>query len=202
MLAPIDVLFAAAMGHSAEAFRRSLAGFLIAAVALILLHLCLSLRGGRSAEEKSRWNLWEKLVYLGLVVSVAVLGFTSFYAVLRYGVLGGWLLFVHMFGAGLFVGVLPFLAVTWCEPSRFSGTRTGARTERPPRFFWLPKVMFWMILLSGFVVTGTMLLSMLPLFGTNGLLQLLDIHRYAGLLVVVAMMLHLYCVGLQRAGRR
>ena len=62
--------------------------------------------------------------------------------------------------------------------------------------------MFWVILLGGFAVTMTMLLSMLPLFGTGGLHQLLDLHRYSGLLVVVAMVMHLYCVGLQRIGWR
>jgi hypothetical protein len=66
----------------------------------------------------------------------------------------------------------------------------------------MPKLMFWIILLGGFVVTMTMLLSMLPLFGTDGLYQLLDIHRYAGLLVVVALAIHLYAVVLQRLGWR
>ncbi|MFV1964313.1 MAG: hypothetical protein ACC628_02735 [Pirellulaceae bacterium] len=202
MFTHIGVLFSDVAGHSGESFRRNLAGLLIAAAAVIALHWCLSLRGRRSANAKARWNRWEKLVYLGAMVSVAVLGFTSFFAVLRYGMLSGWLLFAHMFGAGLFVGVLPFLSVTWCEASRFEGHRTAARNDGPRRFFWFPKLMFWMILLGGFIVTVTMLLSMLPLLGTDGLIQLLDIHRYAGLLVVVAMMMHGYCVALQRVGWR
>ena len=47
-----------------------------------------------------------------------------------------------------------------------------------------------------------MLLSMLPLFDTEGLHGLLDIHRYSGLLLVVATMFHLYGVLLRRAGLR
>jgi hypothetical protein len=202
MFTQIGVLLADMASHSGESFRRNLVGFLIAAAVVIVLHFVLSLRGRSSAGEKARWTLWEKLVYLGLLVSVAVLGFTSFFAVLQYGILGGWLLFAHMFGAGLFVGVLPFLSLTWCEASRFSSDRSAQRDQRPPRFFWLPKLLFWLILLGGFVVTVTMLLSMLPLFGTDGLHQLLDIHRYAGLLVVVALALHLYAVVLQRLGWR
>ena len=38
-----------------------------------------------------------------------------------------------------------------------------------------------------------MLLSMLPIFGTDGLHALLDIHRYAGLMAVVVLAIHFYC---------
>ncbi len=69
-------------------------------------------------------------------------------------------------------------------------------------FFWLPKLMYWLLLASGLAVCLTMLLSMLPIFGTEGLEVLLDIHRFTGLLAVVALLLHLYCVLLQRARLR
>ena len=62
--------------------------------------------------------------------------------------------------------------------------------------------MFWLLLFSGLAVCLTMLLSMLPLFGTDGLEILLDIHRYAGLLAVVALVVHLYCMIIQRARLR
>ena len=62
--------------------------------------------------------------------------------------------------------------------------------------------MFWLFLLAGFTVLITMLVSMLPIFGTDGLNILLDIHRYAGLLAVVTLFIHFYCVLLQRAQLR
>ena len=65
------------------------------------------------------------------------------------------------------------------------------------RFFWLPKFMYWLLLTSGLAVCLTMLLSMLPIFGTEGMEVLLDIHRFTGMLAVVALVLHLYCVLLQ-----
>ena len=71
--------------------------------------------------------------------------------------------------------------------------------QKQPHFFWLPKLTFWIVLAAGVVVAGTMLLSMLPLFGTDGLHVLLDIHRYSGLVVVVALLLHLHSVVLQWA---
>ncbi len=59
--------------------------------------------------------------------------------------------------------------------------------------------MFWLILIGGLVAIGTMILMMLPVFGTDGLVLLLDIHRY-GLAVVVATVLHLYAALLPRFG--
>jgi cytochrome b subunit of formate dehydrogenase len=108
-----------------------------------------------------------------------------------------------MFGAGALVGLLPVLAITWAGPSRFGRGPAGTDEETyAPRFFWIPKVMFWLFLTSGLIVVMTMLLSMLPLFGTHGLHVLLDIHRYAGLLAVVVLVVHFYCVLLQRARLR
>ena len=57
-----------------------------------------------------------------------------------------------------------------------------------------------LILVSGFIVTMTMLVSMLPIFGTDGLHTLLDLHRYSGLVVVIALALHFYGVAIQKVG--
>ena len=62
--------------------------------------------------------------------------------------------------------------------------------------------MFWLFLISGLTVMVTMLFSMLPLFGTDGLNVLLVLHRYAGLLAVVVFSIHVYCMLLQRAHLR
>ncbi len=136
------------------------------------------------------------------MISVAILGLTSFYGVLRFHVLDGWLLFAHMFGAGAFTAMLPLWALTWSSAHQWAKPQETQGEQQPSFFFWLPKLTFWLILAGGIVVTGTMLLSMLPLFGTEGLHRLLDIHRYSGLIVVIALLLHLYGVVLQRARLR
>jgi hypothetical protein len=177
--------------HPGEAFNTVLIAGLIATVAIIVVHALLTALFGRRAQQQhSPWTWWERLLYLAMLISVAVLAFTSFYTVRLYGKTEGWWLMAHMNGAGLFVAVLPLLALTWYNANRVhSGTN---------RFFWLPKAMFWLMLIGGLVVILTMLLSMLPMFGTEGLEQLLVIHRYAGLLVVSATVIHLYAVILQR----
>jgi hypothetical protein len=206
MFADISTAISAIAEHPGQAFHSVLVAALIGTAVLMVLHLALSLFGRRTTVPRARWNLWERLVYAAIVISVAILGITSFFAVLRFGVLEGWMLFAHMFGAGAFVFVLPVFAITWCEASRFGAGRTAGTSEEEaecaPRFFWFPKLMFWIMLAGGLIVTMTMLLSMLPLFGTDGLHALLDVHRYSGLLVVVAAALHFYSVLLQRVGLR
>jgi cytochrome b subunit of formate dehydrogenase len=199
MLNDLTANFSDILHHPGKIYPTLLAAALGGTAVMVFLHLLLALLGGRAAKPRHRFNIWEKLVYLGALVSVAVLGITSFYTVLRFGGMHGWWLFAHMFGAGALTGVLPLLALTWCAANRF-GRMTEQQREEPvwPRFFWIPRVMFWLFLLAGFTVLITMLVSMLPIFGTDGLKILLDIHRYAGLLAVVTLLIHFYCVLLQR----
>jgi hypothetical protein len=199
----ISTLIAAGAGNLAAAFRWAVPVTLIAAVVLIVIHLALVVIRRGETPERPRWNLWEVFVYWATVLCVALLGVTAFFAVLRYGVLDGWLLFVHMFGAGALVAVLPLLAITFAEANRFGNASGYGGTETAAvRFFWLPKLMFWLLLVSGLAVSLTMLISMLPVYGTDGMNNLLDVHRYSGLVAVVAMILSVYGVVLQRLGLR
>jgi hypothetical protein len=194
-------LFAAQVGG--PLFTQTLPFLLIAAAVVVGAYLAIGIAGRGRGAPKSRWSLWEWLVYAATLGSVAILAITSFGALLVAGHLGSWALFFHMVGAGAFVFTLPVLAVTWCEPSCFDLRRYGERGQTaPPRFYWLPKLMFWVVLLAGWIVSMTMLVSMLPLLGTEGLNSMLDLHRWTGLIVVAAVALHLSGIVLQRIGKR
>lgn len=204
MFAELSTLVQRIIEHPGQAFRDVVPIALIGAGVVIVLHLVFTLFSPPVAPApRTRWRLWERIVYLAALLSVALLAATAFYSVIRLGAMGGWLLFAHMIGAGAFVVALPLIAITWCEANRFGSARgerdSGADAQR---FFWLTKLMFWLILAAGLVAASTMLASMLPMFGTEGLLRLLDAHRYSSLVVVVAMLFHFYGVGLQRFGRR
>ena len=190
-----------AAANSGELFRRVLPFALLGVVVIMALCAAGSMIFRRGPSAPAKWNLWDMLIYLGTLGSVALLGMTSFVAVMRHGELGGWPLFMHMFAAGAFTVVLPLLALSWADANCL---RLGHATpEAPgPKFYWLPKLMFWLILPGGLIVTTTMLLSMLPIFGSDDLLTLLDVHRWSGLAVVVATALHLYSVIAGRFGLR
>jgi len=199
---PVNALMTDMAAHPGEAFRWIASGALIGAAAVVALHFVLCLIARRPAQPKARWTRWETLVYLGTIAAVCVLAATAFGTVLRHGALEGWWLMAHMAGAGAFVVVLPVLALSWCEANRFGRHRSRGADERTPRFFWFPKLMFWLFVASGLAVIVTMLLSMVPLFGSDGMHRLLEIHRYSGLVAVIALVLHLYTVLLQRLGLR
>lgn len=200
--------------HPGQVFRDVLPVVLIATGVVLLLHFGLVLlTRPHSPVQRRRWNLWERLVYLLTLLCIADLGATAFYSVLRYGAMEGWFLLVHMVGAGGLVLMLLLMAVTWAEASRFGRNRAGTSRSDPlgegnpgdpsySRFPWLAKLTFWIILASGLVTVSTMLVSMLPVPDTDTMHQLLDIHRYSGLLLVVAALFHLYAVSLRRLGLR
>jgi uncharacterized membrane protein len=195
----IEATLSGFLHHPGEAFPAVLTVVLLATAGVMLMHLVLALLGGRSSRPHRSLRIWEKLIYLGVLVSVTGLAVTSFFTVLQYGVMKGWWLFAHMFGAGALTGLLPLLAIIWAGSSRFGRGRAGEEEETyAEKFFWLPKLMFWLFLASSLVVILTMLFSMLPLFGTDGLHALLDLHRYAGLMAVVVLAFHFYCLVLQR----
>lgn len=199
MFAELSPIVAAA--DTGELFRQILPVALLGAAAVVVLLLAGALVYRGNPAPRSKWNLWDMVIYLGTLGCVAILGITAFVEVMQHGELDGWALFIHMFGTGAFTLALPLLAISWAHANRLE-IGPAAGNAPPPKFYWLPKLMFWVILASGLVVTSTMLFSMLPVFGTDDLLTLLSIHRYSGLVLVIATVLHLYGVAMQRVGLR
>lgn len=176
---------------------------MIASLILLLLfigwHYFQAVRG-REPFMKTRpgWGFFVKIFYFVAVAAIAACAVTSFGAVLFSGKLLGWALVFHMMGAGTFVFLLPILALMWGRSSRFG---QAYRPGRPERFNGLAKLAFWIMLYAGVITIFSPLISMLPIFGTEGLEVLLDVHRYSGLAVVLAAILHGYVVWLGRQGQ-
>ena len=180
------------------------------ALAVILLHLVASLvLRPNPPRWTARWNLWEKLIYLVTLLAVGVLAVTSFYAVLTVGHMLGWMLYVHLLGAGPFVVLLLLIALTWAHACRFGPRKLevnandiAANASEALRFGWLAKISFWIMLAAGVATAGTMLVSMLPLLDTVAMQNMITLHRYAGLVLVVAVIFHFYGVWLGKLGLR
>ncbi len=200
---------------------------LLATAGLIVLHLLIALLRGKG-QPRPRWWMIGRVVYLGLVATVAILGSTAFYSVLAHGAMHGWALLLHLVGAGGFVVAFALVAIAWapwnhcCEkppagdaacslpssglrdldaPSQASPTGPSQVPVKPRKFAPLTKLCFWLILISGVATAGTMLLSMLPIMGTDEMKQMLDVHRYSGLVLVIATAVHFYTVILGKLGR-
>ncbi len=121
-----------------------------------------------------------------LAHSVATFGFliaaiTGLGTLYLFGEVAGWPLLIHMFGAGVFLVGMAAVTVVWADRCRF-GVSTGLNVGQ--------KLVFWIALVAGLGVMLSMLLAMLPIFGTAGQHVLLEIHEYCGLSFLAVMIVH------------
>jgi formate dehydrogenase subunit gamma len=184
-------------------------------VVAALVHFALNLAGRKAAPiapgpRVRRYNLWERLVHLALVASALTLAVTGFFPALRGERLSQYLLLTHAAVAPVFAVSLAAMMLTWAGDCTFQRhdrewiRRRGwllVGQELPAgRFDAAQKIGFWLLGLLGLVLIVTMTLSMMPIFGQDGLAVLLVVHRYAALLMLMTLVMHTYCSLLARRG--
>ena len=124
-----------------------------------------------------------KAGYLAMLVglvALAVTGVGTF--VLGKAPMTHWVLMAHASAAPLFAIGLAVVALTWSDRHHF-GRAAACQSA-------CVKTVFWFILASGLVVILSGVVPMTPLFGTQGQHTLYLIHRYAGMLCLAAVGLH------------
>lgn len=153
---------------------------------------------------------WRGLVYSLTVVSFILLALTGFVPVVFFGKpVSGFVLLFHAFAAPVFAVGLAILALLWAHHHRFDKNdwqsslhvfrRKAASQKSSPRITRLgQKISFWLILLLSLPVIVSIILSMVPLFGTQGQTVLLHLHGYAALLLVIAAVTSFYLLKLAR----
>jgi formate dehydrogenase subunit gamma len=159
-----------------------------------------------------RWSSpWYRLVHAALGLSFLMLASTGLGAAVAHGELGGWWLWGHMAAAPVFALALAAATVSWAERSRFrrgdaewlrrGGGYLGGPRELPAgRFDAGQKVFFWTGSLLGWIALVSILMTMLPLFGTDGLERLESVHRWTGLVLTALLLVHLYVTLLAKPG--
>lgn len=88
-----------------------------------------------------------------------------------------WVLMAHVGSSPLFAIGLALVAVSWAGECANHG--------RAAQFF------FWILMLAGVGVVLSGVLPMTPLLGTHGQHTMYLVHRYAGIVVTAACVLHL-----------
>jgi cytochrome b subunit of formate dehydrogenase len=149
-----------------------------------------------------------KLCYLVAAVCFVILGITGFYPLLAQGVhISGYWMMIHATFAPIFALCLAILAVTWASRFRFEKGDcpwlqrllrkvTSLRIPMPEGpcqcaiVTW--KVTFWLIVASALPLILSIILSMLPLVGTDGQNLLLAVHRWTAILFAVVVIIHTY----------
>ena len=149
--------------------------------------------------ERVGFTAYDHLIHIVATVGVLIQAATGPIAEWFFDGVHGWILFIHMLGAPLFVVGTTLVAWRWAHRlplGRYtggqaaSGTRnSGARDGGVPYTIG-QRWMFWICVLLAFWVTAPMLAAMLPTFGTAGQELLIEIHEIAAIAFVVAMVLH------------
>jgi cytochrome b subunit of formate dehydrogenase len=101
-----------------------------------------------------------------------------------------WMLMAHVATAPLFALGIAGVALTWsryCAHGADSGLTTAA------------KGLLWVILMCGLIVMLSGIVPMTPVFGTRGQHLLYLTHRYAGIVLALAVLAHAPMVFRSRA---
>jgi len=181
---------------------------LVGAVSLLLIEQRSSLLGAL-----------KKLCYLVSVVCFLVLAVTGFWPVLVHGEhISGFGMMIHATFAPIFAICLAIVALTWAGEYRFKKgdcpwlqglLRRVTRLSIPAEAAEGPckcaattqKIAFWAILVLALPLILSIVLSMLPLFGTHYQEIAMAAHRWTALIFAVAVLVHTYMAVRLRLGQ-
>jgi cytochrome b subunit of formate dehydrogenase len=128
-------------------------------------------------------NFSAKISYTAMCLGAVVLAATGIGVfALGKAPMTHWVLMIHIAAAPLFALGLAGVALTWADLCR-----KGSNSRLRPA----AKVLLWIILFCGLVVIVTGVTPMTPLYGTAGQRVLYYTHRYAGIVLAAAILLHL-----------
>ena len=150
------------------------------------------------AADMQRLGGLTRLAVIGTAVTGLVLAVTGLAPTVVFGErLEGYMLMCHVGCGGAFAVLLALTAALLADDCRFRSHDakccTGEGGGRPSgKFDAGQKTAFWLLLALGLVAVLTMVLSMLPIFGPDGLELMRDIHRCCGLLMLLVALVHCY----------
>jgi cytochrome b subunit of formate dehydrogenase len=136
-----------------------------------------------------------------------VLVITGFVPMIFLGksITGVWLM-VHATAAPVFAACVAILAVLWADNNRLDKNywpwlnkilqRQPKSTSAPRKHELGLKISFWIIMVFSLPVILTAILSMFRIFGTDGQVVLLQLHRYSTLLLSLFAIIYLYLAAL------
>jgi hypothetical protein len=148
--------------------------------------------------------------YVLAMLLAVVLATTGFLQVIITGShLTGTLLLVHIVAAPLFALTLAAASLLWSHDQQLreqdlpvlgrlirTGTVTGINGQAV-----LARVLYWLILVFALPLILSIILSLYPLFATEGETTLIGLHGYSALALVAVTLLHGYILILQSTDR-
>jgi cytochrome b subunit of formate dehydrogenase len=160
------------------------------------------------AQAGSVLDRFRKATYLLSLACFLILAVSAYLQVLISGSpLTGWLLIIHVTAAPLFALGLMATVLLWAHRQRFNQQdwlylqqilrqKKILLMRSSDAGFW-NKLSFWIFILSAVPAILSILLQLYPLFGSEGMEILLNIHRYSTLILFIVVVYHAYLL-LQR----
>lgn len=138
--------------------------------------------------------LLKKSVFSLAVLMFLILALSSMLPVLSGNAMSGFLLIIHLLAAPVFVICVTVFVILKAHDLQFSqadsnyllnaiGRHVSKDSLNEAESFW-GKMYFWIFVVFVISAVLSVLLSMYPIFGTNGQVALLDIHRYSVLVLL------------------
>ncbi|QDV23135.1 hypothetical protein [Aureliella helgolandensis] len=153
---------------------------------------------GRPSQPGRHRHWLSQVIYAAFLVAIGVLAVSSFGSLVQFGHMANYALLVHVAAAGGFVFLLLAIALLYLPIGDPLDRTTAPNDTR----WWLGRWSAWALVLSGIAAAGTMFLSMLPILDTQELIEVAEMHRYAGLAVTLAAVTHLFALICTRIGLR
>ncbi len=192
----------------------SIIAFLVTLACIVLHRIVVPsnkrLPGNSTSDRLSIIGMLRILVYLAVLFCFVVLAITGFYPTLILGKhITGYLVMVHATFAPVFAVCLAVLAVMWARRWRFTGgdwplferiVRWATLANNPDGYTFHKssvlgkKISFWLIIFLALPLILSIVLSMLPLFGTHWQEILLSMHGYTALVFTMVAILHTYFI--------
>jgi hypothetical protein len=133
------------------------------------------------------------LIYLAVGGSFAILALSGFIAAIGWGgPMQGYLLMLHCTVAPVFCIALVALGCIWAERCRFKAEDWQNCTAL------CVKLCFWSTLVFGIPLIFSIVISMLPIFGTCGQEFFYHLHRWSALVIVITGVLMFYLTFVSR----
>ena len=147
--------------------------------------------------QSARITSYQLVLILFLIMAAS--GFLPI--IIAGGHLNGVLLIIHVTVAPIFCVFYALSIILWAHAQRFQskdwtyllslkGEMKNKVDTEIKEMFW-QKVYFWLFMLASLPAIISIILSMYPLFGTEGQDFLLQLHRYSTLLMFILFSLHI-----------
>jgi uncharacterized membrane protein len=151
----------------------------------VIVHLVLKRPGFSKPDVKLGFNLasFKLLVTLAVVFSTLALMVTGFGSIFyKAGPISGYALMLHATAGGVFAASLAIWAI-------LNGFKYYESNHAPAR-----KAFFWLMLAAAIPAIMSSTLSMFRLFGTDGQVMLLHVHRYSVLVLSICAVIYAYSI--------